>query len=172
MSIIGRGATGLSFGTGSLIVGISGETAELPVGEAGQVLTVIDQYGTLGWSHINQLPNQGNFTRLVDLYDVEPNAITPADAGKPLVINSAGNAVGFGGLYLRALEDVDDNMSPSTGQVLLFNGTYWTAGNATGGASILNDLTDVTISSPAAGHILQFNGTEWVNSSVIDGGTF
>lgn len=33
-----------------------------------------------------------------------------------------------------------------------------------GGASELNDLTDVVITSPVANHILKYNGTTWVNS--------
>lgn len=44
---------------------------------------------------------------------------------------------------------------------------------AGGGASALNDLSDVTISSPAAGHFLRFNGTAWVNElgvALPDGG--
>jgi hypothetical protein len=172
MAIIGRGATGVAFGNGSLVVGIAGETSELPAGSAGQVLTVLDSHGSLGWAHINQLPNQGNFTRLVDLYDFEPTSINPSDAGKPLVVNSAGNKVGFGGLFLRALDDVDDAISPIAGQSLVFDGTKWTAGSAAGGSTTLAGLQDVQVSSPLAGQVLQFNGTKWVNVSVIDGGTF
>lgn len=34
-----------------------------------------------------------------------------------------------------------------------------------GGASELDDLTDVVITSPAAGQVLKFNGTNWVNDT-------
>jgi hypothetical protein len=41
--------------------------------------------------------------------------------------------------------------------------------------SILNGLTDVTISSVATGNILRYNGSQWVNYSennLTDGGNF
>jgi len=41
--------------------------------------------------------------------------------------------------------------------------------------SILNGLTDVTISSAATGNILRYNGSQWVNYSennLTDGGNF
>lgn len=41
--------------------------------------------------------------------------------------------------------------------------------------SILNGLTDVTISQAAAGNILRYNGSQWVNyaeSNLTDGGNF
>lgn len=34
-----------------------------------------------------------------------------------------------------------------------------------GGASALNDLIDVTISSPASGQLLSYNGSQWVNQA-------
>jgi hypothetical protein len=41
--------------------------------------------------------------------------------------------------------------------------------------SVLNGLTDVTISSVANGQVLRYNGTQWVNyaeSDLVDGGNF
>jgi hypothetical protein len=41
--------------------------------------------------------------------------------------------------------------------------------------SILNGLTDVTISSAATGNILRYNGSQWVNyaeGNLTDGGNF
>jgi len=43
-----------------------------------------------------------------------------------------------------------------------------------GGASALDDLTDVTVSSPVDEQILEYNGSTWVNvdpSQFIDGGS-
>ena len=42
-----------------------------------------------------------------------------------------------------------------------------------GGATVLNDLTDVVITNPQDGDILVYNATtsKWVNLSTIDGGT-
>jgi hypothetical protein len=51
----------------------------------------------------------------------------------------------------------------------LDGGTTWygvAAGGAGGGASELDDLTDVTITSPATAERLRFNGTQWVNSAL------
>ena len=36
----------------------------------------------------------------------------------------------------------------------------------TGGVSVLDDLTDVTITSPVAGHRLRYNGSVWVNTTL------
>ena len=41
--------------------------------------------------------------------------------------------------------------------------------------SVLNGLTDVTITSASAGNVLRYNGSEWVNYSetnIVDGGNF
>ncbi|MFN9114526.1 MAG: hypothetical protein ACK5XN_31070, partial [Bacteroidota bacterium] len=41
--------------------------------------------------------------------------------------------------------------------------------------SVLNGLTDVTITSAASGNILRYNGSQWVNyseSNLTDGGNF
>ena len=41
--------------------------------------------------------------------------------------------------------------------------------------SVLNGLTDVTISSAANGQVLRYNGSQWVNyaeSDLVDGGNF
>lgn len=41
--------------------------------------------------------------------------------------------------------------------------------------SVLNGLTDVTISSAASGQVLRYNGSQWVNyaeSDLVDGGSF
>lgn len=48
---------------------------------------------------------------------------------------------------------------PSTGAAV------WV--QVSGGASALDDLSDVTISSPATGHGLRYNGTAWVNVANI-----
>lgn len=59
----------------------------------------------------------------------------------------------------------------TSGQVLTTNGagvfTFQTVTQegGGGGASALNDLTDVTISSPTLGQVLKYNGTFWVNDT-------
>jgi uncharacterized membrane protein len=67
------------------------------------------------------------------------------------------------------------------GYVLSTNGggTLSWVSNAGGGATELNELTDVTISSPSTGHLLRYNGSTWVNVTPataglaeLTGGTF
>jgi hypothetical protein len=48
------------------------------------------------------------------------------------------------------------------GTELYFNGDV--VGSGGGGASDLDDLTDVVITAPASTEVLQYNGTNWVNS--------
>lgn len=64
----------------------------------------------------------------------------------------------------------------SNGQVLTSNGatvewrTVSGGGGDGGGASNLNDLTDVSLSLPLAGQVLKYNGTLWTNSNDETGG--
>lgn len=68
--------------------------------------------------------------------------------------------------YLNDLNDVTIT-SPTSGQVLKWNGTAWI--NDTGGGAInaLDDITDVTITSAASGDILKWTGSAWVNDSSL-----
>ena len=62
----------------------------------------------------------------------------------------------------------------TSGQVLTTNGAgtfTFTTVSGSGGASALDDLTDVVLTSPSAGEVLKFNGTEWVNAPDAGGGT-
>lgn len=92
------------------------------------------------------------------------------------------------GLSLDNLDDVVLS-SPASGQYLRYNGTSWvnqtiqTADLGTGTANsttflrgdrtwavaslvgVLDDLTDVTITSAAANQVLAYNGSQWVNTS-------
>lgn len=38
-----------------------------------------------------------------------------------------------------------------------------------GGASAINDLSDVTITSPSSGEVLKYNGSAWVNDTDATG---
>lgn len=62
--------------------------------------------------------------------------------------------------------------TPSTGQVLKYNGTNWVNDtDATGGGGgALDDLTDVTITTPSTGQVLKYNGSAWVNDTDATGG--
>ena len=76
-----------------------------------------------------------------------------------LFIASAGN------ISLAQLSDVSDSLSPSSGQVLTWNGSMWVATTPSGGGGgggtsnvvVLNDLTDVIASSPTNNQVLTYD---------------
>jgi hypothetical protein len=56
--------------------------------------------------------------------------------------------------------------SPTTNQVLKYDGTNWVNGtDATSGTGTLDGLSDVIITAPATNQILKYNGTTWVNGT-------
>ncbi|MBN2543294.1 tail fiber domain-containing protein [bacterium] len=72
-----------------------------------------------------------------------------------------------------ALQGVDiSSSSPTSGQVLKFDGSAWSPGtDLTGGASgTLNDLTDVSAPSPSVGEVIKWNGSVWANAPDDAGG--
>lgn len=79
MSVLGRGAVGSSFRTGSILTGVGGQMEELCRGNTGQVLTVIWD-GTLGWTD----PTPAGPEVINDLKDV--NAPSPK-CGQMLYFN-------------------------------------------------------------------------------------
>ena len=82
-------------------------------------------------------------------------------------LSITGTTINASGGGASALDDLTDVVitTPSTGQVLKYNGTNWVNDTdaTSGGAVALNDLSDVAITSPATGHIIRHNGTEFVN---------
>lgn len=62
---------------------------------------------------------------------------------------------------LRLMSDVSLS-SPSSGQILRYNGTDWVNATPTEWLNIA-DLLDVTITTPVSGNVLQYNGSVWVN---------
>ena len=83
-------------------------------------------------------------------------------------------ATGDGGaVQLNELTDVVITGTPSTGQVLKYDGTNWvngtdaTGGGEGGGATTLDELTDVIISgTPVLDQVLKYNGVSWVNDTL------
>jgi len=65
---------------------------------------------------------------------------------------------------LESLTNVTD-VGCAAGQIISVIGTTWQCTTPTGGATTLNDLTDVTLTSPLYGHILQFkeSTSQWIN---------
>ena len=55
----------------------------------------------------------------------------------------------------------------TTGQVLSWSGSTWQpAAGGVGGATNLDGLSDVTVTSPATSQTLKYNGTSWVNNKL------
>ena len=72
------------------------------------------------------------------------------------------------GYELNELHDVYIN-NIQNGEVIKWNSTTsrWENGTVSGGggASALDDLTDVTITTPTSGQVLKYNGSAWVNDT-------
>ena len=82
-------------------------------------------------------------------------------------------ATGDGGaVQLNELTDVVITGTPSTGQVLKYDGTNWVngtdnVGGGGGGATVLDELNDVVITgTPALDQVLIYDGTDWVNGAI------
>jgi hypothetical protein len=61
-----------------------------------------------------------------------------------------------------------DTAGAITGDVLKYNGTKFGAASAGGSAvGVLDDLTDVVITTPATGSTLYFDGTNWIDSTTL-----
>ena len=73
------------------------------------------------------------------------------------------------GSYLTsvALNDVSDVVitTPTTDQVLKYDGTNWVNSTAPAGATDLDGLTDVYVPSPSSNQLLKYNGSVWVSSN-------
>ena len=58
--------------------------------------------------------------------------------------------------------------SPTTGQIIKWNGTAWVNDADAAGSAIdsLDDVTDVTITSATSGQFLKWNGSAWINDAI------
>ncbi|QCG76183.1 structural protein [Pseudomonas phage vB_PaeM_PA5oct] len=71
-------------------------------------------------------------------------------------------------VVLDDLTDVNLVTPPVTGQALVYNGTYWLAGNAGSGSSTLASLTDVNLTTPTNNQVLSYDNTQnlWINTQI------
>lgn len=74
-----------------------------------------------------------------------------------------------------ALENGISNMSEGTiywdsanDRARVYDGSSWST--LGGGASVLDDLNDVTITSVASGEILKYDGADWINNTLAEAG--
>ena len=110
----------------------------------------IDEFAGLAITDANYVHTDNNYTTTEKnkLSAIQPNA-TATSFSQTLV---SGTAVG----------------------TITINGTAYTiyAPSASGGASALNDLTDVTLASPSNGQVLKYNSTtgKWENADESGGG--
>jgi len=84
---------------------------------------------------------------------------------------------GGGAVNIDDLLDVNVVGTPSTGQVLKWDGTFWTngtdatGGGGGGGAVNIDDLLDVNVvGTPSTGQVLKWDGTFWTNGTDATGG--
>ena len=68
-----------------------------------------------------------------------------------------------------ALDDLTDVVvnTPSSGQVLKFNGTFWVNSEDLAGTTInsIDDIGNVVINDPEVNQVLKYNGTNWSNEN-------
>jgi hypothetical protein len=89
--------------------------------------------------------------------------VTPIVETQTIIIGGGGS--GSGAVNLNGLADVAIT-TPTTGQVLKFDGTkFVNANDEIGGNLSLDNLTDVVITSPTSGQVLKFNGTNFINDT-------
>lgn len=191
MVVLGRGITGLPLSSGSLLVGIGGIVDELTIGAPGQVLTVVDNPNSAQSDYVLwQTPTaagtgdvtggenligsgaavysaksgtllqfrrissgSSNVTVTENLNDISISVASPP-------VTSVNTLTGAVSLGISNLSDVTG--TPTSGQVLTWNGTTWAPATvATGGTGEANDGanlgTGLGVYSGKSGQTLQFN---------------
>jgi len=107
----------------------------------------------LAYSELSGTPtNVSTFTN-------DANYVASGDNVSTLT-NDAGYLANINSENLGDLSDVTVT-TPSSGQVLSYNGANWVNSAASSGS--LAGLSDTTITSPANGEVLKYNGSSWVD---------
>jgi hypothetical protein len=112
------------------------------------------QAGNASTSASNASTSESNAATLYDNFD---DRYLGSKSSAPSVDND-GDALLTGALYWNSTTD----------KMYVWNGSAWTI--TAGGAALLNELTDVTITSPSTNQVLKYNGSVWVNDSDTDTG--
>jgi len=135
----------------------------------GQVL----KYNGTSWvnaadndtAEVNDLSSSVTWVTVPDAY-ISSSSVTQHQGNITLTESQISDL----GAYLTtvALNDVSDVTitTPSTDQVLKYNGTVWVNASSPAGATDLDGLTDVVITTPATSQVLEYNGTNWVNNNL------
>ncbi len=90
-------------------------------------------------------------------YDSFDDRYLGSKSSAPSVDND-GDALLTGALYWNS----------TSNEMYVWTGSAWSV--TAGGANVLNELTDVTITSPSTNQVLKYNGSVWVNDSDTDTG--
>lgn len=90
--------------------------------------------------------------------------------GDTLQINASTGVLSLNA-SLDNLTDVTITAPVLNNQVIKFDGNKWINSTIPTVPSLLDDLTDVVISSPANNQVLKYNGTEWINAAAPAGAT-
>ncbi len=190
LTIDGNGVVSTTYSTNGTVtsIDISGGTTGLTT-SGGPIISsgTITLSGTLGITH----GGTGHTTANDSLNALLPTQST--NVGKYLKTdgtNTFWSTVVGGSTTLTGLTDVNITTPIST-QILRYNGTTWINANVeelpsqignsgkylmtngitaswssiTSGATNLDELTDVVITTPTINQILKYNGTNWVNST-------
>ena len=135
-------------------------------------------YNALGGSDVTRVVNNGelDLTVLGDDLDLNGNAIlgnalfknnvSLQNGSNPIsiVLNATTGNIDANGLNGLTYPTVDG----SAGQALTTDGSgnlTFTTISGGGGASAIDDLSDVNITSPSNGQVLKWDGSEWVNAA-------
>ena len=117
----------------------------------------------------------------LSIFNNDAGFITSADGGNAATLDSidssqflrsdtadtaTGNLIFSGSIRVNGTLLDAGGGAGTSGQILSSTGTGvdWIDAPS-GGASAINDLTDVTITSPSSGQVLKYNGSAWVNGT-------
>jgi hypothetical protein len=171
INITPNGSGNISLSPASGHVTISATNFPTGAGTNGQFLQT-DGTGNASWATVSA----GGISNLVEdlspqlggALDVNGQQITSASNGNIAIVpNGSGNIQLTPSTGKITLGAVDWPTTGGTnGQVLTTNGTgtaSWTT--VSGGASALDDLSDVVITAAATNDVLVYNGTNWVDTA-------
>lgn len=94
-----------------------------------------------------------------------------ANTNTPTLADGVGN---IGDVYRTSVAGTQDLGSGSqdfkVGDWVTYNGSIWERSDYIGGAAVLNDLSDVNISTPANNDVLSYNSgtTDWENREIVE----